>query len=56
MVKLKQQSEQESIDSDVTDVADLMNQAYTACFKWFDLIALIDVQEAMEVVRNEEEY
>jgi hypothetical protein len=55
-LKLKQQSEQESIDSDVTDVADLMNQAYTACFKWFDLIALIDVQEAMEVVRNEEEY
>jgi hypothetical protein len=33
-LKLKQQSEQESIDSDVTDVADLMNQAYTACSKW----------------------
>jgi hypothetical protein len=54
-LKLKQQSSSEE-EIDVTDVVDLMNQASTACSKWFDLIARDDVQEAMEVVRNEEEY
>jgi hypothetical protein len=61
--QLKQHSSSSSSSSssspeeeiDVTDVVDLMNQAYTACSKWFDLIAREDVEEAMEVVRKEEE-
>jgi len=38
---------------DLTDVIDLMDRSYTACIKWFDLIAPGDVQQALEVVRNE---
>jgi hypothetical protein len=38
---------------DASDVIDLMNQAHTACTKWFDLIAPRDVQEALQAVMNE---
>jgi len=38
---------------DFTDVIDLMDRSHTACNKWFDLIAPGDVQQALEVVRNE---
>lgn len=38
---------------DVSDVIDLMQQAHSSLAKWFELIAPIDVQEAMELVKNE---
>ena len=38
---------------DRTDAVELIGDAYLACKKWFDLIAPIDVEEAMEVVRSQ---
>lgn len=42
-------------DLDTTDVIDLMDQAHSACTKWFDLIAKIDRQEALQKVLGERE-
>lgn len=39
---------------DVTDVVELMNQAHTACIKWFGLIPVQDVQAALDTVTNEQ--
>jgi hypothetical protein len=58
-VKQQQQQQQQEESSqqvvlvDTSDVVDLMNQAHTACTKWFDLIATQDVNEALEVVLKE---
>ena len=41
----------ESIDA--TDTLDLMNHVYTACAEWFNLIAPQDLQDAVNVVKNE---
>jgi len=38
---------------DPSDVIELMNQAYTACTKWFDFISPDDVRDAMEQVSVE---
>jgi hypothetical protein len=42
-------------DLDPTDVIDLMDQAHSACTKWFDLIAQVDRQEALQKVLGERE-
>ena len=38
---------------DLEDTIDLMNQAHTACEKWFDLISPEDIKEAYDIVANE---
>jgi hypothetical protein len=38
---------------DVSDAVDLMNQAYVACNKWFDMIDQNNVKEAEAAVRKE---
>ena len=40
---------------DVADTVDLMNQAYVACSKWFDMIGAEDVKEAEAMVRKEQQ-
>lgn len=41
------------LDFDVTDSVDLMEKAHAALTKWFDLIAPMDIQQAVEVVGME---
>lgn len=45
--------ETDNTDLDVTDTVDLMNQAHTACSKWFDMIDKRDVKEAELTVQKE---
>jgi hypothetical protein len=49
--QLKQQQGDNALD--VTDIVDLMNQAHTACTKWFDMIDKRDVKEAEIIVLKE---
>jgi hypothetical protein len=39
---------------DVSDLVDLMDQAFVASSKWFAFIALEDLQEAMAIVLTED--
>jgi hypothetical protein len=48
-----QQLQQSAETVDTTNVIDLMNQAYTACTEWFNLIAPQDVQEAIDAVAKQ---
>ena len=48
-----QLKQEQSIDA--TDVVELMQQAHAALSKWFDLIAPVDVQDAMDFVVLEEQ-
>ena len=40
-------------DVEISDLLELMDQAYTACSKWFDLIAPSDVEEAVRTIQQE---
>lgn len=37
---------------DLRDTTDLMNQAYVACTKWFDMIDERDIKSALDIVRQ----
>lgn len=50
--QLKEQEERQTI-VDVSDLVQLMDEAYTSSSKWFAMIAPEDVQQAMEAVRQE---
>jgi hypothetical protein len=51
--QFKEQQERQSI-VDVSDLVDLMDQAFVASSKWFAFIALEDLQEAMVIVLTED--
>ena len=50
--QLKEQEERQTT-VDVSDLVELMDEAYTSSSKWFAMIAPEDVQQAMEAVRQE---
>ena len=49
------QLKQPNDDIDLSDALDLMNQAYGACQRWFNMIDIRDVQEAEKIVRSEQQ-
>ena len=50
--EVKYQLKQSTNEVDVTDVVELMEKAHTSINLWFDLIAAMDVKDAMDVVNE----
>ena len=46
--------EEEVVDDNVSDLKVLVEQAWVACGKWFEFIAVGDVEEAVAAVRMED--